>query len=158
MRIRHLLVIGGGSFLVGMALIGHTGAASAAYRRVHSSQCHYYYDDAGSEVYNGAWLASYSTGRGIYCPAPSDSELPHSATTALNVHGFSPSASPAYSMACAKAYNTSAFSCGPLKYWAPGYDGVYGVSLTAWADGTAMPVVYSFLPANASLYGFFMAN
>jgi hypothetical protein len=155
----NVVAVGAGSLLVSVALIGHVGIndASAAYRRVHSSQCHYFQDDAGAGLYNGAWLST-TTGRGIYCPAPSDSTLAHSSTTTLNVHGYSPSSTSAYSQACAKVYNTSAYSCGPLKYWAAGYGGVYGVSLSAWANSTSMPLVYSYLPAGSTLYGFFMAN
>jgi hypothetical protein len=158
MKFRNVLVAGIASFLLCLALFGRTTTASAAYRRVHSSQCHYFYDDAGTDLYNGMWLATYSSGRGIYCAVPSDSELPHASTVELNVHGYSPSATSAYSMACAKAYNASASSCGPLKYWASGYGGVYGVSLTSWYDWASMPVVYSYLPAGSALYGFFMAN
>jgi hypothetical protein len=159
MRIRNLVFVGVGSFLVALALIGHIDSASAAYRRVHSSQCHYYYDNTGTGVYNGSRLTSYTTGRGIYCPAPSDSELPHSSTVHLNVHGYTPTPSSTYSRACAKAYNTSAYTCGALKYWGTGYTGVYGVSVSAWAaNGAAFPVVYTFLPASASLYGFYMAT
>ncbi|HWO26764.1 MAG TPA: hypothetical protein VNO30_48880 [Kofleriaceae bacterium] len=159
MNVRNALAVGIGSLLVGVALIGHVGIndASAAYRRVHSAQCHYFYDDAGTGLYNGAYLST-SVSRGIYCPAPSDSTLPHSSTTTLNVHGYSPSAFSAYSQACAKEYNTSAYSCGTAKYWAAGYGGVYGVSVSAWANGASMPVVYNYLPAGSTLYGFFMAN
>jgi hypothetical protein len=159
MNIRTIFAIAIGAFLASIALFGHAGTASAAYRRVHSSQCHYFYDDAGSSVYNGAWLSASTTGRGIYCAAPSDSELPHAATVTLNVHGYSPSATGAYSEACAKAYNTAAYTCGTLKYWASGYGGVYGVSVSPWnADAAAMPMVYNYLPPGATLYGFYMAN
>lgn len=158
MSIKTIFATGAGSCLICLALFGHAGSASAAYRRVHSSQCHYYYDDAGSSLYNGAWLATYSSGRGIFCPAPSDSELPHSSTVTLNVHGYSPSATSVYSEACAKAYNTPALTCGPIKYWGAGYVGVYGVSVTAWSDPAAMPYVYNFLPAGSQLYGFYMST
>ena len=103
-------------------------------------------------------LAVGSNGRSIYCPAPSDSELPHSATVTLNVHGYSPTATSAYSEACAKAYNTAAGTCGTFKYWAVGYGGVFGISVTPWSDGAAMPLVYNFLPAGSQLFGFFMST
>lgn len=158
MRIRNLIAVGIGSFLVGLALMGRVDTASAAYRRVHSSQCHYSYDDAGVGLFNGAYLYT-STGRGIYCAAPSDSELQHLSTYMLNVHGYSPPATSVYSMACAKAYNTSANTCGTLKYWGSGYVGVYSVSLTAWwANAWSLPYVYSYLPAGSSLYGFYMST
>lgn len=98
-------------------------------------------------MYNGSSLSVNTTGRSIYCTAPSDSELPHAATRTLNVHGYAPSVNSTYSMACAKAYNTSMNSCGPLKYWAAGYAGVYGVSVVAWANVGSMP-----------LYGFYMES
>jgi len=159
MRIWNALAFGIGAYLATMVLIGHTAPAAAAYRRVHSSQCHYFNDDAGTQVYNGMYLANYTTGRIIYCAAPSDSELPHAATTELNVHGYAPSGTWPYSVACAKAYNTASYSCGTLKYWAAGYTGVYGVDVSTWqADFTAMPVVYNYLPAGGQLYGFYMAN
>jgi hypothetical protein len=158
MSIRNVLAIGIGTYLGGIALFGQADTASAAFRRVHSSQCHYTYDDAGSDLYNGMVFAPGTIGRSVYCPAPSDSELPHSATVTLNVHGYSPSTTAAYSEACAKAYNTSASTYGTFKYWAAGYDGVYGVSVAPWSDDTAMPLVYSFLPAGSQLFGFFMST
>ena len=158
MNIRNLLAVGIGSFLISIVSIGHIDSASAAYRRVHASQCHHYYDNAGTTLYNGSTLSVNTTGRSIYCTAPSDSELPHAGTRTLNVHGYAPSVNSTYSMACAKAYNTAAYSCGPLKYWASGYAGVYGVSVTAWANGGSMPLVYNYLPAGAALYGFFMES
>lgn len=158
MRIRTVLAVGIGSFLIGLASIGQIDSASAAYRRAHSAYCTYYYDNAGTDLYNGGYLTTYSVGRGIYCPAPSDSELPHSSVVTLNVHGYTPSANTAYSRACAKAYNTSAYTCGTVKYWGAGYAGVYGVSVTPWSDGSAMPLVYNYLPAGTTLYGYFMAD
>ena len=147
-----------GTYFIGITAFGHEKEAAAAYRRVHSAECHYYYDDAGSTVYNGAYLVMGATGRAVYCPAPSDSELPHASTTTLNVHGYSPAANSAYSETCAKQYNTAMLTCGGLSYWAAGYGGVYGVDVAAWADAAAMPMVYNFLPANAQLFGFYMAN
>ncbi|HEX2689687.1 MAG TPA: hypothetical protein VHN14_23880 [Kofleriaceae bacterium] len=157
MNIRALPIIAIGAFLAGIALFGQAGTASAAYRRVHSSQCHYSYDNAGSTIYNGYWLASYTTGHDVYCPVPSDSELSHAATTTLNVYGYSPTATGAYSKACVKAPSTAAYTCGALKYWASGYGGASGVSVATWhLYPTWLPVLYNSLPAGAALYGFYM--
>jgi hypothetical protein len=146
------------ALVVGLMALTQSGEAEAAYRRVHSSVCHYWYDDAGSGLYNGAYLSVGTTGRGIYCPAPSDSLLPHSSAIYLNVHGYAPSTSN-YSRACVKSYNSSAYTCGTAKYWPAGYGGVYGVSVSAWTgNAPGFPVVYNYLPPSAVLYGFYIAN
>jgi hypothetical protein len=133
--------------------------AKAAYRRVHSAACHYYFDDAGSDLYNGAWINAYTSGRGIYCAAPSDSELPHASTVTLNVHGFEAANQNAYSYACVKYYNASGTSCGTTTNWGASYAGALNVSVSAWtANGAGMPYVYTWLPPSSQLYGFYMAN
>jgi hypothetical protein len=141
-------------------LVSESGTANAAYRRVHATACHYYYDNAGTEVYQGAWLGNQgSVNRGIYCNAPSDSTLSHSGTITLNVHGFEPSGLNNTSQACVKFYNASGTSCGPSKSWGSGYSGVFGVSVSAWtANGAGMPYVYNFIAPGGHVYGFYMAN
>ena len=95
MRLRNVLAIG--ALLSGIALVGDVGVntASADYRRVHSAYCHYFYDNVGTGLYNGAWIST-NTARGIYCPAPSDSELAHHEVTTLNVHGYEPPSTSAW--------------------------------------------------------------
>ena len=44
MTMRTLVTIGVGTYLGTMALLGNADTASAAFRRVHSSQCHSQYD------------------------------------------------------------------------------------------------------------------
>lgn len=153
-----MVAVGLCSFL-GVTMLTDSSSASAAYRRLHSSICHYYYDNAGTTLYNGAYLSASTNGRAIYCPAVSDSELPHASVTTLNVHGYSPSARSNYSRACNKAYNSSALSCGPIKYWSAGYTGVYGVDVGVWnANGAGMPMVLNYIAPNGRLYGFYMKN
>ncbi|HEX3476214.1 MAG TPA: hypothetical protein VHT91_14410 [Kofleriaceae bacterium] len=161
MTIRTLVTIGVGTYLGTIALLGNADTASAAFRRVHSSQCHSQYDNAGTNLFNASSLAvSDPVGLGIYCPAPSDSELPHSATVTLNVHGHAPGPNTAYSEACTKAYNAPAITCDPFSYWAAGDGGAYGLTLMhSWqSDPAGMPFVYSWLPTGSALYGFYMAN
>jgi len=110
-------------------------------------------------VSNGNDLRVMAQSRDIYCPAPSDSELPHAATVTLNVHGFSPANPRARSQACAKSFNAIAFTCGPFKNWAAGIGGVLGVNVAVWSSHPAdFPYVHSFMPPGSVLYGFYMQN
>lgn len=158
MSIQKIFAIGVGSFLVGVASIGHVDGASAAYRRVHAGQCHAATDDVGPNLDNSAWLNTTSINRNIYCAAPSDSELPHSSTVTLNVYGYTQYATSAYSKACIYSVSTATALCGPFKYWGAGRVGASGVSVAEWADVGGMPYLFNYLPAGSSLYGFFMST
>src|SRR5262245_51214872 len=89
-------------------LVSDAGSASANTRRVHATACHYYYDNAGTDVYQGAWVGNQGTStRTIYCNAPSDTTLSHSGTITLNVHGYEPAGVANTSTACVKFYNAA---------------------------------------------------
>jgi hypothetical protein len=148
----------GVAFVAG--LVSDSGSANAATRRVHATACHYFYDNAGTEVYQGAWLGNQgNTTRGIYCNAPSDSTLSHSGTITLNVHGFEPSGGSNTSQACVKFYNAAGTSCGTSRSWSTAYGGVFGVSVSAWtANPAGMPYVYNSIAAGGQVFGFYMAS
>ncbi len=158
MKLKEICAIGLASYLGGIALLGGIGDAVASFRRVHSSQCHHFFDDAGTDLYNGVYLSSAQVTHGVYCPVPSDSELPHSSTVTLNIHGYSPSPTSASSQTLAKAYNTNSITVGTLKYWGSGNSGVFNVDVSPWSDGAAFPMIYNVLPGGSMLYGFYMST
>jgi hypothetical protein len=143
-----------------VALLGAHNDVSAAESRTHSSQCTYYYDDAGTGVYNGVFLFVYDTPKNIYCPVPSDSAVPHSATSRLNIHGFTSKPNGSYTRACAHDAWSSVFECGPTRYWTANNTLVaQSVNTSLWREHSDwFPYLMNFLEAGAQLYGFWMST
>lgn len=156
-KIRVAITVALCAFAVTFA-IADSSDAKAAFRRVHSSQCHTIYDNS-PDLWNAGYIATSTTARSIYCPAPSDSTLTHNGTVTLNVHGFEAANQSAYSYACVKYYNALGSSCDLDAQWASGYGGAIGLSVSVWnSNGQGMPYVYTWLPPSSHLYGFYMSN
>lgn len=146
--------------LSAMSLIVLTIEANAAFRRAHSSYCHYYNDTAGASLYNGAYLRnSTDSAVGIYCPAPSDGYLTHSTVTEVNVHGYEASGESNLSRACVKHYTNTGYACGTNKYWGSASSGVNGLDVSTWtANAYSFPYIYNSIDTDGRLYGYFIAN
>jgi|GEM_PF-5332830 len=141
-------------------LLSYAPLADANFRRAHSSECHSYYDNLGTDLYNGAWIANYGdVARGVYCPVATDGYLSHNATTTLNVHGFEASGESNTSRACVKHYTNSGTACGVVKNWGASYGGASGVDITQWSNyGASFPYIYNVVDVGGRLYGFYLAN
>lgn len=141
-------------------LASFTPQADAAYRRGHSSECHNYYNNAGTSLYNGSSLSNYGTSTvGIYCPVATDGYLPHNAVATLNVHGYTPSGYYNQSRACVKNYDNTSNACGVAKTWGASESGVVGLDVSAWTSNPYdFPYIYSTISPGGRLYGFFMTN
>lgn len=137
------------------SLVGLAAApADAAIRRVHSSACHYYYDDAGTSIYNGPYLSISGSTRGIYCPAPSDSEVAHGSASYLMVDGYQSGGIANYTRACVKSYSGTSTSCGNTAAW--GTNGTSVPDLSSWtSNSTWYSYLYHNMKSGSRLHGFF---
>jgi len=157
-RLSKLFISSVGTYLAGMMLFAGTDDAVAAERRLHSSICHYYYDNAGTGLYNGAYLSTNSTARSIFCPVVSDNTLFHTNVVQLNVHGYESSGESNYSRACSIDPWSSSAACGTTKYWGSGWNGAYGINLSQWNNLARFPYIYTYLDSNGRLHGYYMAD
>ncbi len=161
MNINSKLALGFSVLMAGGILLVSSSNADAAFRRAHSSECHSYYDNSGTNVYNGAYLSvsSAASTQGIYCPVATDGYLTHNSTVELNVHGFEASGQNNSSRACVKHYNSTGYACGITKSWGGGNAGVYGVDVNSWrAYGASFPYIYNSIAPGGILYGFYFRN
>lgn len=165
------------SVFVATLVLAKTQEAKAVTRRVHASVCHSHLDAYSGNFTFGAagqQMASGAIGNGrelsfwsddatavlVYCPAPSDSMLPHVSATAINVHGYSNSLyGPTISQACVKHFNADGTACGTGVVWGDLYGGAYGVGTSAWNASTGgMPYLVNYMSKQSSLFGFYIQD
>jgi hypothetical protein len=148
------------AFVGTLTLLGTAQDVKAAESRVHSSQCTYYYDDAGTGVYNGIFIYVIETGKNIYCPVPSNSAFPHVNAAVLNIHGATSNANVSNTRACAHDAWGNAFECGATKYWSAANGLVArSVDTSIWnMHGDWFPYLANYLQAGAQLYGFWLST
>lgn len=157
-RFRYSILSGIGAYAATMVLSTAAYNATAAERRSHSSLCHYFNDTAGSGLYNGAYMSTDSTGRGIYCPVVSDNTLFHDSVTTINIHGLEAAGESNFSYACSIDPWSTASSCGTTTYWASGWGGAYSLGTGGWSSRAWFPYIYNYLDSNGRLHGYYIAN
>lgn len=157
-RFRNSVLSGIGAYAVTMVLFTATDEATATERRSHSSICHYFNDTAGSGLYNGAYISTDSTGRGIYCPVVTDNVLFHDNVVTINVHGYEAAGESNYSYACSVDPWSSASSCGTTTYWSSGWNGGGSLGTGGWTNRAWFPYIYNYVDSLGRLHGYYIAN
>jgi len=159
--LKSIKLVGKIALLAGAAILP-ISEAFAKDRRVSGSACHFVYDNAGSNLYVGAYVHNKSTtnnGYAIVCPAATDSYLSHSSVARLNIHGYEQSGESNYSRACVKHYNNSGNVCGVNRYWGGGYSGGANIDASKWrAHPYSFPYVFTNLDRGGRLYGMWYRN
>lgn len=157
-RFSKLVLTGVGAYAGTMMLFAATTDATAAERRSHSAICHYYNDTAGSGFYNGGYISTDATARGVYCPVVSDNTLFHSSVVTINVHGREAAGESNYSRACSIDPWSTASSCGTTVYWAADWGGAYYLGTGGWTNLAWFPYIYTLLDSNGRMHGYYIAD